>query len=354
MNEDGVRWVAAKLGIPLDEDISSTGWIAAPCPFASWTHGSGVDENPSFAIAVSTEDRRFSSFVCQTGSCKRHGKLSSLAFQLGRLRRHAEIDLDTDYIALGQKIEEMEIRSTRKELPEWDDQYDQAERKQHSKPDEVDPLAYPSAVGHPYLGRRGIHWNTAVKLGLLVDDYQKRILFPVRDYRGKLRGYTGRAYAPTFLRNGRPSPKVRDYLGLPKREILLGEHGIDTRPHLGQAVRRIVVVEGLFDYARLVQCGIRGCVALLGSELTPEKMERLKYFNLPIVWMTDPDEAGQSCLYGPVDPISGEREFQKGALHKLYNHVPQMTVEYPRPVDPGELSRDEVLKMLREAQLFRR
>lgn len=351
MNEEGVRWAGAVLGIALKPEISSTGWIEAPCPYAPWTHASGQDENPSFAISVSGEDHRHSNFICHT--CKRKGRLPALSYELGRLRHHARVDLDTDYVALGQKFEEIELRGVPRELPKtWDDDHgDEEERPQHH---EVEPLDLPSAVGHPYLGKRGILWNTAISLGLLHDEYRSRIVFPVRDYRGRLKGYTGRSYRPTFLRDGRPAPKVRDYLGLPKRELLLGEDRVRPRHAQNGRFSPIVVVEGLFDYARLTQHGVRNVVALLGSALTPEKLARLRYFDMPIVWMTDPDEAGKACLYGPVDPITGNPELEKGALHMLYQYVPQMLVEYPRPVDPGELTRAEVIGMLAKARLYRR
>lgn len=349
MIEESVRWVAEQLGIELEVQVSGTGWIQASCPFSPWKHA-GDDASHSFAISISNDQRRFSKFTCH--ACKSNGSLSTLAFQLGRLRHHTGVDLERDYKALGQKIEDMEIHGIPEDLPDWDAEHAKADRDERTEIREVEPLDLPFAVGHPYLGQRGIHWNTAIKLGLLDDKSQGRIVFPVRDYRGRLAGYTGRAYRPSYLRNGRPAPKVRDYLGLPKRELLLGEHDAGSRAADGSRPRRIVVVEGLFDYARLRQFGVRGTVALLGSELTPGKGETLARFGLPIVWMTDPDAAGQACLYGPIDPITDTREFHKGALHKLYNAVPQLTVEYPRPVDPGELTRDEVMTMLANAELY--
>jgi Toprim domain len=351
MLEDQVRWVAEQLGFELEDEVSGTGWIPASCPFSPFKHD-GDDENPSFAISVTTDQRRFSTFTCL--GCHSRGSLSSLAYQLGNLRHRIGVDMERDYVALGQKIEEMEIYGVPEELPDWDEE--NAKRAQPAESagaaGSIEPLDLPFAVGHPYLGKRGIHWNTAIRLGLLHDPFQRRILFPVHDYRGRLRGYTGRAYATTFLRNGKPAPKVRDYLGLNKRELLLGEHGIHHRPAYGSRVPRIIVVEGLFDYARLIQFGVGNVVALLGSELTLEKAETLKRFNMPIVWMTDPDPAGQACLYGPIDPLTDTPELERGALHKLYHHVPQLIVDYPRPVDPGELSRAEVMHMLRNAELY--
>ena len=49
MYADSLRKFLICLGIaPDDIKMTSNGWLQSPCPFAEWTHGSGVDEHPSF------------------------------------------------------------------------------------------------------------------------------------------------------------------------------------------------------------------------------------------------------------------------------------------------------------------
>ncbi len=53
MNESGVRKFLMALGVSQSQIRIARGWANAPCPMAPWTHGSGIDEHPSFGISVS-------------------------------------------------------------------------------------------------------------------------------------------------------------------------------------------------------------------------------------------------------------------------------------------------------------
>jgi len=347
MHEIGVRQYARILGIKLEGRPSDSGWLPGRCPFAEWHHAKGTDNSMSFAIHVHPEKRSY--FKCL--ACHTHGSLPKLAYDLGRLRGN-------DNQALGKEIELAEITKAVIHVPEWEEQYDRHKKNKEVKlPDPSQEFAYPRAIGHPYLTQRGIGWKTTYRLGLRIDYEQKRILFPVKDERGNFRGFTGRYYGTAPITKW--NPRVRDYLGLPKRELLLGNGVIGDGQRLLKP-RRLVVVEGAFDFART--CGVSaGCgwavFALLGSEVTPQKIKLLlsyaERYDAPIVWMTDNDLAGSDILFGKTNIKTGQRDTNTGIIYTLYGRVPQMTVTYPDgKKDPADCTRLQLRDMVENAELF--
>lgn len=361
MDEQSVRYFCRELGIALDARPSSSGWLSAACPFAPHTHKGKTDNSHSFGVTVNEAKKSF--YKCL--ACHEKGTITTLIFRLGRWRKR-------DYAKLAIKAEETEAFKPVLLLPEWrDDESTYRKTAQESKPypDRGIVSKYLSAVTHPYLRERGIFWKTAARLNLRVDEYQQRILFPVVDKKGYFRGLSGRYFGdkPT----SRTIPKVRDYAGLPKRDLLLGEYearrserrirggqerSFPARGH-SDGIRgdaRLIVVEGLFDYARLAQAGFYGhTVALLGSELTKSKERTLIELDMSIVWMVDNDDAGQAFLYGRISSATGERDFSTGALSMFSGKLPQYTVEYPEgKKDPGECTDDEIRDMVTNAKMF--
>jgi DNA primase len=151
------------------------------------------------------------------------------------------------------------------------------------------------------------------------DRFQRRIMFPLADGRGKVLGFGARALAPG------DTPK---YLNTSENEIFRKSRqlfGIDVaRAHAAKA-GRIVVVEGYTDVLALHQAGIRESVAIMGTALTAEQMAELGRAAPVVVLALDADAAGQGAMV---------RAAQHGDLDLR-------AVELPAGNDPADLIASE-------------
>ena len=307
-------------------------WVMTNCPLATYLHEGGTDNSASFGIKVNPHDN--SVFHCFT--CKSKGNLKML---LESLEEYTGEDY-TEEIDSIDKDEDLNAT-----LPEWGKRITHDSKyKKLGEPVSDDYLdLYEPAAGHKYLRKRGIEDWASDQMGLCIDPNdghgQERILFPVFSHTGGFYGYTGRAVKNV-------DPKVRDYFGLPKKHLLLGSHLLSNSDQ-----DHVVLVEGLFDYANLLQFGAP-VVAVMHSGLTLEQAAVLKDIGLPVYVMFDNDKAG--------------RVGRTVVRDELELHIPLMKVQYPRektvlhkksckmraPDDPGELNSDQYYTMMDDARLL--
>lgn len=318
MNAEGIKSIVLEVFSQHNPETIN-GWVSIKCPISQWTHDRGKDSRASAGIHIS--DQGVSVFNCFT--CGNKAPLQGL------LRRYANYtgeDLDS----LIEEVEEQSYLGPRV-LPSWDElgrgTEPLTELKQAVYLDLYDP-----AAGHPYLYERGISDETADRLSLMIDpcdpaDSEERILFPVFGTQGELYGLSGRATNPEA------KLKVRDYFGLPKAACLLGAHLIrEEKPN------KILLGEGLFDYARAWECD-QPFLAVMHSSLTIRQAEILRDFALPVYLFYDNDKAGRKGCN------------EAGKL--LFDYVPVMEVRWPAEAsDPGLLLPEEFDKMVKTAKLW--
>lgn len=342
MKEDDLRRVLKMMGLDLPKPNYS-GWAHQSCPFAPWLHKGGQDKSGGFAVKV--EDQGISSFSCPV--CKQHGRIANLARLLGRYRQQDYSHVETE----ANKIEMLRMSH----IPKWEDRVVNTQIEVLGEPlpeEEYDPLLifedvreYPEAVN--FLRARRVNGAAVDKAGIRYDPEAKRIVFPVRDGAGGLHGFTGRTILPDH------QPKVKDYLNLPKRLLILGEHRWDAH-------KPVIIVEGLFAFARFLTEGVDehfNVGALLGSVLTPGKAAILRARHLPTYLFLDPDEAGRGGIFGPMRKTGkfhrdGSPEFfqdvESGAIYQLADHMPVFVPAYPEGVDdPDDLTLEQVLAQTR-------
>lgn len=349
MDEKSLRKILRELGISVAN--RSGQWLNFSCPFARWTHQKGSDSSPSCGAKIN--ENGLSGYKCL--SCKKHGRISGMV-------RALEYFGDEDYgdLALRADLADSEYAFGDYEGDEPPEVDELNEPLQESAYGDLYGSAWEDKYARAYLKSRGISKETSEHLELGFDEDEERVIFPVRHLEGELYGFTGRSILEPEDYPYKKYAKVRDYLGLPKRHLILGAHfvgGFDrTLP--GERDREgkpIFVVEGLFGYAHLFEIGADEYVypvALLGSEMTSSKASIIREWNRLTVLAFDDDEGGDSGLFGSWDDKRGKHE-GGGAIDKLVNHVPLIVPPWPKGKnDPDQLTIKEVKKMALDTALW--
>jgi DNA primase len=124
-----------------------------------------------------------------------------------------------------------------------------------------------------------------------MDYFRQRIMFPIRDQRGRVIGFGGRAQ--------RPDEKAK-YVNSPESPLYRKGHtlyGIDLARSAIAKSRRAIVVEGYTDVIALHQAGIAETVAIMGTAITPEQVGMLsKLGPESVVLALDADRAGADAM----------------------------------------------------------
>jgi len=122
------------------------------------------------------------------------------------------------------------------------------------------------------------------------DRFRDRIMFPIRDARGRVIAFGGRVI-------DRGEPK---YLNSPEtvlfhkgREL----YGLYEARRSRASLERLLVVEGYMDAVRLHQSGIQYAVATLGTATTPEHFRRIFRLVREVVFAFDGDRAGRAAAW---------------------------------------------------------
>jgi DNA primase len=122
------------------------------------------------------------------------------------------------------------------------------------------------------------------------DRFRDRVMFPIRDARGRVIAFGGRVI-------DRGEPK---YLNSPEtalfhkgRELYALYETRRSRSNL----ERLLVVEGYMDAVRLHQSGIQYAVATLGTATTPEHFRRIFRLVREVVFAFDGDRAGRAAAW---------------------------------------------------------
>jgi DNA primase len=148
-----------------------------------------------------------------------------------------------------------------------------------------------AAVGLVQRGQKGGHY----------DRFRARIMFPVRDPRGRVQGFGARAL--------RPAAKPK-YLNSPEGELYRKGrtlYGIDrARPAIAKD-GRAVVVEGYTDVLAAHQAGIEGAVGVMGTAITPDQMKQLASYTEDVVLALDADRSGREAMLR-AQRIAGSRK----------------------------------------------
>jgi len=122
------------------------------------------------------------------------------------------------------------------------------------------------------------------------DRLRDRIIFPIRDGRGRVIGFGGR-----LLGDGKPK-----YLNSPETPVFhKGRelYGLYEARQTHRKLEQILVVEGYMDVVALAQFDIRNAVATLGTATTAEHLNKLYRATSELVFCFDGDRAGRDAAW---------------------------------------------------------
>ena len=126
--------------------------------------------------------------------------------------------------------------------------------------------------------------------GSLYDRFRNRIVFPIKDRRGRIIGFGGRVLddaVPKYL-NSPETPVFH------KSDALYGLYEARKSSH---TTKSLVVVEGYMDVVALAQHGIGNVVATLGTATTSQHIQQLYRCTQEIIFCFDGDRAGKEAAW---------------------------------------------------------
>ena len=161
--------------------------------------------------------------------------------------------------------------------------------------------------------------NAAGLSGRGGDRFRERVIFPLADARGRIRGFGARQ-----MPGGRP-PKYLNTSDGPvftKSEII---YGLDHARRAIAAAGEAIVVEGYTDVLMLHQAGVERVVASMGTALTERQVAELRRVCSTVRLAFDADAAGQEAS------LRGMELAQRAGLRVL-------VVSLPAGHDPADLA----------------
>ena len=125
--------------------------------------------------------------------------------------------------------------------------------------------------------------------GGIYDRFRHRIMFPIRDARGRMAGFGARILNPEDVPKFLNSPQTAIF---DKGRLL---YGLDQARKTIRTQDQVVIVEGYLDVIALHQAGFSNAVSPMGTALTEHQLYMLKRYTRRIILALDPDAAGDKA-----------------------------------------------------------
>jgi DNA primase len=167
------------------------------------------------------------------------------------------------------------------------------------------PLSWDAALTH--FSTKGIGVDDLLEAGLITernpsegktrelqksevyDRFRNRIMFPIRDGRGRMAGFGARILNPDDIPKFLNSPQTAIF---DKGGLL---YGLDRARKAIRKLDQAVIVEGYLDVIALHQAGFENAISPMGTALSEHQLYLLKRFSRRIVLALDPDAAGNKA-----------------------------------------------------------
>lgn len=149
------------------------------------------------------------------------------------------------------------------------------------------------------LARTNHERDLLIESGMLIDNpeegktydrFRDRVMFPIRDIRGRVIAFGGR-----IIGDGKPK-----YLNSPETPVFhKGRelYGLYESRRRNRKLDQLIVVEGYMDVVALAQEGINYAVATLGTATSSDHLDRLFRTVSKLVFSFDGDKAGRNAAW---------------------------------------------------------
>jgi len=122
--------------------------------------------------------------------------------------------------------------------------------------------------------------------GGVYDRFRNRVMFPIRDRRGRIAGFGARVLDPEDVPKYLNSPQTPLF---DKRRLL---YGLDQARKAIRSEDEVVIVEGYMGVILPHQHGYHNVVATMGTALTDDHLRKVKRYTKRIILAMDSDAAG--------------------------------------------------------------
>ncbi len=170
------------------------------------------------------------------------------------------------------------------------------------------------------LGKTETIRSELVTTGMLIkkdihfyDRFRERVMFPIRDQRGRVVGFGGRTL-------GNDSAK---YLNSPETPIFNKSqelYGLYEAKRANQTLLYLIIVEGYMDVISLTQHGITCSVATLGTATTIKHIQKLLRFTEKLIFCFDGDAAGKKAAWRALE---NTLPLMRDGVQALFLFLPQ-------------------------------
>ena len=198
------------------------------------------------------------------------------------------------------------------------------------------------------LKKQGISEEIVIKAGLakknkegkLYDVFRDRLMFPIKDRKGRVVGFGGRVMNPD------DQPKYLNTGDTPIFQKGKELYGLYEALEVRKDLKQLFVVEGYMDTVAMSEHGMRNSVATLGIATNRFHVQRLLQVVNEIIFCFDGDDAGRGAAWGAL----------KNVLPVVVDGTEIKFLFLPEGEDPASLlekeSVEEFKKRVDEAKLL--
>lgn len=149
-----------------------------------------------------------------------------------------------------------------------------------------------------------------IETGMLIENTEKqsvydrfryRLMFPIRDSRGRTIGFGGRVFDDS-------KPK---YLNSPETPVFHKQnelYGLYEAKQANRHIDQLIVVEGYMDVVALAEHGICNAVATLGTSISGKHLQKIFRICPTVVFCFDGDEAGRKAANRAFETVLPQME----------------------------------------------